>query len=64
MALAESGAEPSLAEIDSDDPVVLRLLSSGAEAIRSERARIELIAAAWYVVELRRGRPIRLEDLQ
>lgn len=29
MALAESGAKPSLAEIDSDDPVVLRLLSSG-----------------------------------
>jgi hypothetical protein len=60
LAHAEIGSEPSGAEIDPLDPVVVKLLQSAGEAIRDERARVEHVAAVWYVVELLRGRPIPL----
>lgn len=64
MALAQSGAEPSLAEIDVHDPAVVRLMHSAAKAIRDERARIELVAAAWFALESLRGRSARPLDLR
>ena len=62
--VAELGAEPSLAEIDMHDPAVVSLMRSGVQAIRRERLRLELAAAAWYVVEVLRGRPTRHVDVR
>lgn len=56
--VAELGVEPSFAEIDMHDPAVVNLMRSGVQAIRKERSRVDLAAAAWYVVEALRGKPI------
>jgi hypothetical protein len=55
IAQAEHGEEPSVLELDANDPVVIKLIAEGMAAVRDERRRVDRRAAAWYARAALRG---------
>lgn len=59
IALAQSGKEPSIFELDPTDPATAKFLVEGMAAVREVRDRIDRVAAEYYALESLRGRRVR-----